>query len=225
MSFYNIKLSSDPKIIGVKNGIYQIELIEKMYESKTLSQLKNIFLNPNLGFHQLPSLDFEFYFKLLKSAKETDFLSFSPHLYNCHFLLKENVQEIFRNLNIQPFSFINSKIINEKKQSTNNNFKMFYTGFQSWEIVNFEDTIFISGGFGKMPIIEHVFSNHEELKSFNGILRLKVLTLTNKFDSSLDLFYSHLGGLFVSDRFKSAIENSNITGVLFNNEINVVINL
>ncbi len=224
MNFYNIQLSHDPKIIGVKNGIYQVELIEKMYNSVTFSQFKNMFFNQNLEIDKIPSFEFEFYFRLLKGAKETDFISFCPHLNHCHFLINENIQDIFSNFKIQPFTLLNANIFNETKQTTLKKFRMFYSGFQSWEIVNFEETVFNYGGFGNIPISEHTFSNIDELKSFKGIPKLKVLSLTNKFDNSLDLFYSRLGGLFVSERLKISIENALVNGIVFNNEIKVITN-
>ncbi|MDF2478100.1 MAG: hypothetical protein K0S24_3583, partial [Sphingobacterium sp.] len=34
--YYKLKLSSDPKIIGVRNGIYQVELMEKVFTKEYL---------------------------------------------------------------------------------------------------------------------------------------------------------------------------------------------
>ena len=61
------------------------------------------------------------------------------------------------------------------------------------------------------------------MNNFNGITRVKTLALSNLFDKSLDFFHTRLGGNFVSERLKFALEEKNITGVIFKNNIQVLV--
>jgi hypothetical protein len=48
--------------------------------------------------------------------------------------------------------------------------------------------------------------------------------LNEKFDSKLDLFLTRLGGLFVSDKLKLALELNQISGLRFYNDVEVLLN-
>lgn len=84
-------------------------------------------------------------------------------------------------------------------------------------MIDFENTVFTSGGFGNNPKIDHKFSEENEMKKFDGIVKVKTLTLSKSFDNSLDFFHTRLGGLFVSEKLKSALEAYGATGINFNN--------
>ena len=220
---YNIELTWDPKVIGVKNGIYQVELDKNAYDQKTYSQLNSFFISKEFSAQQeYPEIDFQFYFTQLRTAKKTSFMSFSPNLNHCQFLLKKNVLEIFNNFNIQRFKDYNTVIYDEVSEKSDNSYRMFYSVLQDWNTIDFTKTIFTSGGFGNIPLQEHSFSNGSEMKNFNGITKVKTLGLTNLFDFSLDYFHTRLGGNFVSERLKKALEVNSVTGVIFRNNIKLL---
>lgn len=222
--YYNIELAYDPKVIGVKNGVYQLELDKKLYDSKTYELLDSFFISKEFSAKQeYPEFDFQFYFKKLKSAKKTSFMSFCPNLKHCQFLIRQDVLEIINRFNIQSFKDYPAIIYDSESENVDKTYKMFYSVLQDWDVVDFEKTIFTSGGFGNNPIIELKFSNENEIKSFNRITRLKSLALSKSFDSSLDLFQTRLGGNFVSERLKVALEENRLTGIMFSNEIQVII--
>lgn len=43
--YYNIRLEWDPKVIGVKNGIYQVALDNTAYQKKDYTLLESLFIN------------------------------------------------------------------------------------------------------------------------------------------------------------------------------------
>ena len=98
---------------------------------------------------------------------------------------------------------------------------MFYSVFQDWNVIDFEKTIFTSGGFGNNPLLEHSFSDENEMKKFNEIVKVKTLALSKDFDTSLDLFHTRLGGVFVSERLKNVLAGNNLTGLIFKSDIQV----
>lgn len=61
----NIELTWEPKIIGVKNGIYQVELDEGAYDKKTYAQIDSLFIRNKFSANQEPpEIEFKFYFRI-----------------------------------------------------------------------------------------------------------------------------------------------------------------
>jgi len=222
--YYNIRLDWDPKVIGVKNGVYQVELDKKAYNKKVYTQLDSLFISGEFNANQVyPEIDFEFCFKKLKSAKKTSFISFTPYLKHCHFLVQNNIIELFNSFNIQRYKLFDAVIYDLPTENKDDSYRLFYSVLQDWDVINIDKTVFTSGGFGNNPKIEHSFINENEMYKFKGITKVKTLALTKSFDNSLDFFHTRIGGLFVSEKLKLALEKNGVTGIKFNNEIEVLI--
>lgn len=221
--YYSVELAWEPKIIGVKNGIYQVELDKTAYTKDTYGQIDSLFISNIIAENQqTPAIDFIFYFKKLKSAKKTSFMSFSPYLSQCHFLIQKNVLEIFKYFKIQDHIAFEAEIYDSYKEDHDTNYRLFYMAHQDWDVVDFEGTVFTSGGFGNNPEIEYKFMDEKEMREFNGITKVKTLSLTTKFDFSLDFFHTRLGGIFISEKLKSALEDKSFTGIKFKKEVEVL---
>ena len=222
--FYNIRLDWDPKVIGVKNGVYQVELDKNAYDKNSYALLDSLFISNAFNVSQAnPELNLKFYFKKLKSAKTTSFMSFSPSLNHCHFLVQKNILELFKLFNVQHYRDFDAVIYDSPTENINNSFRLFYLVLQDWDVIDFKNTCFTSGGFGNSPKIEHTFADENELKAFSKIAKVKTLALSKNFNSSLDLFLTRLGGIFVSEKLKLAIEEHNASGIKFNNEVEILI--
>jgi hypothetical protein len=223
--YYNIRLDWDPKVIGVKNGVYQVELDEKAYDKKTLKELKSMFIGGDLTANQLNSkIDFKFYFKKLKSAKKTSVMSFTPYLNHCHFLANEDTYTLFERYSLQRHINFETVIYDSPNESLDNSYRLFCSVLQDWNVIDFDKTIFTSGGFGNNPKVEHAFADENDMRKFNGIIKVKTLALAKSFDSTLDFFHTRLGGLFVSEELKLELERNNVTGIKFTDEVKVLTN-
>lgn len=221
--YYNLRLDWDPKVIGVKNGIYQVELDNRAYDKKSYSELESIFIGGKFSAMQkYPKVDFKFYFKKLKSAKKTDFMSFSPNINHALFLVNEKVIRLFEKFNIQSHKYFESVIYESPNECIETSYGLFYSVLQNWDVVDFENTVFTSGGFGINPIVKHKFVDENDMIKFNTIPKVKVLALSKRFDSSLDFFLTRLGGVFVSERLKIELERNNVTGVKFTNDVEIL---
>jgi hypothetical protein len=223
--YYNVRLDWDPKVIGVKNGIYQVELDRKAYDKKTYSLIETMFINNVFSADQVnPEVDFIFYFKRLKSAKNTSFISFTPNLKHCHFLIKKNLIKLFEGFNIQEYVAYDSIIYDSSGENVDDSYQLFYLVLQNWSVIDFNNSVFTVGGFGNNPIVELKFENEFALNNYRGIPNVSRLCLNEKFDSKLDLFLTRLGGLFVSDKLKLALELNQISGLRFYNDVEVLLN-
>lgn len=150
-------------------------------------------------------------------------MSFTPNLKHGHFLVHKKILELFESFNIQYHKDFEAVIYDSPTENLDNNYMLFYCVLQDWDMVDFEKTVFTSGGFGNNPKVEHRFKDENEMKTFNGITKVKTLALKKSFDKTLDFFHTRLGGLFISERLKIAIENSRSTGIVFSRKTEVVI--
>lgn len=222
--YYNIRLDWDPKVIGVKNGVYQLELDKKAYDKKVYTILDSLFISGEFTAKQeYPQVDFKFYFKKLKSAKKTSFMSFMPNLKHARFLVHKKILELFNSFNVQKHKNYEAVIYDSPTENLDSDYRLFYCVLQDWNVIDFEKSLFISGGFGNNPKIEHKFKDENDMRKFNGIAKVKKLALSKSFDTSLDFFHTRLGGLFVSEKLKLALEENNATGIRFNKEVDVLI--
>jgi hypothetical protein len=221
--YFNLRLDWDPKVIGVRNGVYQVELAAKAYDKETYRQLEALFIREQLKANQVcPEVEFRFLFKNLKSAKKTNIMSFTPDLKHCHFLIDDDTRALLANFKTQQWKALETVVIDPNSETQDYRYGLFYCAFQDWNVVDFEKSIFKYGGFGIIPITEHQFKNEQEMRNFKGITNIKVLALSEDFDSSLDFFHTRLGGIFVSERLKEALEENKTTGIKFRNDVQVI---
>ena len=148
-------------------------------------------------------------------------MSFAPNLNHCHFLISEVMMKLFEAYNIQKYTGYNSKIYDHSGKNADHSYKLFFMVLQDWCVIDFDNCIFTLGGFGKMPVIDLKFKDENELKNFAGISNVKKLSFNEKFDNSLDLFLTRVGGVFVSEKLKLALEANHASGLKFYNDVEV----
>lgn len=221
--YHNIRLDWDPKVIGVKNGIYQVELDAKSYNKKNYEELVAHFIEGETAKQEYSEVNFKFYFKKIKSANKTSFMSFTPNFKNSNFLIDSNTLELFKSFKLHQYKTYEAVLYDSHTENFDNGYKLFYSILQDWNVIDFGNTVFISGGFGNNPKVEHKFQDENELRLFNGITKVKTLALNSTFDSSLDFFHTRLGGVFVSEKLKLALEKNGTTGIKLIKDIEVLL--
>lgn len=214
MKYYLIRSSSDPKVIGVKNGLAQVEFGEK--ENK-----HNLTYKKTLDFFSyaeywrndevFPEFEVHLNASILKNAKLTSFIEYTPFLLSCPFLVHNDVVSIFSRFNIQRHRNYPVKIY-DSKECINSEYKLFCCPYLGFDVINYSESIFYTGSdlLGKTY---YTFNNEKEYRSFPNIINSEVLKMNDNFDSSLDLFVGRIGGMHVSERLKNELQNNNVTGI------------
>src|SRR5690606_29131003 len=96
MIFKQIRNSCEPKVIGVNNGVYQVEIDEKhLKKNDNYDEIRRLMYQTDLGFFienrqrvfdlQIDQLKG----KLLKKAKLTDIIGFSPHFFGFEYIVSQ----------------------------------------------------------------------------------------------------------------------------------------
>jgi hypothetical protein len=221
--YYNIELAWEPEVIGVKNGIYQLELDKEALIPNHYTYIESLFISGVLAANEYPpEVNFKIIFKKLKSARMTSFMSFSPYFNNCHFLVHKKVIKLFNNFNIQRHKYFEVTINDSFEKDGNNEYRLFYMSPMDWGVIDYDRTVFTDGGFGNVPRIDHSFKNETERRKFMGITKVKRLALLKDFDFSLDIFHTRIGGLFISEKLKIELEANNVTGVNYRSDVLVI---
>ncbi|SHF25720.1 hypothetical protein SAMN03080594_103107 [Arenibacter palladensis] len=222
-----ITLESEPSIIGVKNGIYQCEIKPKKFKSlieyKKLSDFYDGYEFDSKKNRKINGVSEIEYCQLLKKAYLTNILSFSPHLFGCHFVIDEKTHSIFKNFNFGEYSeFIPLKLFDNKGQLVREKYYLLFQDLilNSW--IDFKNSVFYKG---------HSFTNDKENISFNSPIDYKEelfvntenIVLNDNFDSSLDFFTTRIDtNYFVSENLLLEMEKNGLTGIIKSERINKI---
>ncbi|MEO1412844.1 MAG: hypothetical protein AAFW73_23330 [Bacteroidota bacterium] len=107
-NFQQITNSAEPRIIGTRNGVYQIEFKDQdLAQHSSHEKLDRLFIAPSkrliadfneeaLGF----ALDDPLEGDLVSRAKVTDFMGFCPYFFCCNYVISEQVVTIFRAIGV-----------------------------------------------------------------------------------------------------------------------------
>ncbi|MDO6855328.1 hypothetical protein Q4599_17255 [Cellulophaga lytica] len=213
MTYRRVKKSSDPKIIGVKNGIYQVEIKPNIsFQNKKEEKLFDNYFDNSLSYFkstEYKPLDKSaityIRFIPLKSAYETDIVSHSPNVNAMFGIISDKVLRLIEKFKLPEFIKIRAEI-----EGFENDY--FFVGFPiiSYDLIDFSKSKFYHT---KNQIITKVKNKEDYIE--NSILSSNLfsqeLFLLKKV--STDIFYLQSEGLFFSNKLLSALEKENITGL------------
>jgi hypothetical protein len=213
MKYYTLSGSSNPQIIGVKNGVYQGEIIWKNFSNKNCEkEIISYFIKKmNNSLDVIEQINFEIeYVEAYKSAKMTDFFRFTPALYGIVFFVSERVVEIFNNHRLPIHRYIPVNIYH--KQIHYKYWALYIPQFYSGEVIAFDKSIFNKGSLLNKELIS--FNDYSEYKRAGYVL-IEKLVFNKELDESLDIFLSSFLGhrYFVSEKLKIALEEIEVSGV------------
>ncbi|NVO86601.1 hypothetical protein [Hymenobacter terrestris] len=206
---YKLTLPSDPKVIGVRNGIMQVEICDDAFlaavRSAPFNETEGVFSDPAKAL-AITGL------RVVPRAKLTDVLSFGPMLYGFPFLVKRKTLALLSAFHTR-ITHVFPVALNPDEHGLN---AYSLVRFQRLDLdcIDYARSTFYTGS----PLLgnyqQHRFSNHAAFgEAFNSFLALpEHLVLAPHVDRTLDLFY--LGsGLYVSERLKKALEQEKTTGI------------
>jgi hypothetical protein len=211
--------SSDPKIVGVKNGGSQARIDKERFSDKSnYDKYYDFFADRSAAiWSKLDKVpDFEFTLEcvtLEKNAKLTDFLSYYPAAFRGHYLMSEKAIYVLEQHQLPNYKKYNAKVFYNKNDYIL--YQLVYFPVLSYDVINFSATVFYKGSelTGKEYLKINSSQEFEKLKSTSSI-NIERLALTNAFDENLDLFTTKISSEFIiSSKLKEAIQKEKLTGV------------
>lgn len=219
MMFKRITISAEPKIIGVTNGIYQVEINEdSLKENPNYDEISGLLTQVNLddflaNRHRLFNLQVQnITGKLLKKAKQTDLMGYSPYYFGFHFLVSQKFVDILDKNEIDNTEYHLIKVNIDKIKT---NYFLFYVPWISNTEINFSESLIY-------PSIEALSPNKNyfevrdydaycELNKTNPITNFERVVLDNKYSNRDIISVQGVSNLFFSDRLIEAVTSENVS--------------
>ena len=207
--YKRVWIETDPRIMGVRNGVYQVELKENKsfvskeekdyYESYFASDINAFLLE---GFKKINEkrITCITYFPL-KGARETDFIVGVPHERGIDFLVTEKCLDVLESFKLPTY---NKFKVNIEGFSSN----YFAVGFPMVpnHFVDYSNSIFVD-----LATKERIqIADREEYKKSFSIGDRKIAV---KYRLDYDIIAIQPFGLFFSEKLINAIEMNRLIGL------------
>lgn len=208
--YYKITLPSDPKIIGVSNGIMQVEICDETFLSAirpALFDRTEVSLSDEVKAMTIACL------RVLPRAKLTDTLSFGPMLSWFPFLMKRTTLTLLSTFHTRIAHVFPIALDPDPKGL--NEYELVFLQPLGLDFIDFPRSIYYSGSDILNNKQQYVFANKEEyVEKFPTLLALpEKIVLAPHFDRSLDLFDLIGCGVCISERAKWALEQKQTSGI------------
>jgi len=223
--YYQISVSPEPKIIGVSNGVYQVEIHEKSIEKdhKYYEFTKWFdYKNPNFWENQdkvstleTPSVKG----KMLKKAKLTDIMGYAPEYHGLHDVYSQKFVDILKSFNSEKFNLFDFDIENVPEKY----YFMFVKTIPTHDII-FDRSLIYTGHKMTDNLKYHKIDGYQEYRSFKTTTPLarfeKIAIPSNHYGKDL-ISIQPAVNLFCSERLVDFLLDCKITGlqVAYNNSI------
>ena len=202
-----LRVSSEPKVIGVNNGIYQIELDKSCFsDGKEFERFV-------LGFQEDTTISINYpqplIYKVLKKAKLTDFMGYSQYLKGIPFVLSAKAVNVFKDFTLKEHSLIEITLRENKDAS----YYLFRYPFTENSKIKFEKSVFYTQIPGQEKVY-HKIHNENEFMAFwnqNALWKAEKFVLDEP-EANYDCIRLRIGGVFISERLQKAIETNRLIG-------------
>lgn len=230
--YYFFRTSSDPKVIGVRNGIYQAEFDKNCFSTKEgFGKYQKLFsagkiVNEESQIKEVVSELVNL--NLLKSARLTDFLQFSPHLPGVKFLISDRLKNILENFRIADHHFYKTSILDQKTNREHPYYFFYYKSIPITEIVFSKSELFTR----KVDIVDGATKFIDTFYPINDEHNYRILTSTLFLPNFSRIciaskyknhdYINVNNHAFISEELKQRIIDIGITGITFNDQCELI---
>ena len=219
MSYYFLRLSSDPEVIGVRNGIQQVEICKECFRDKRMyDEILDYFCNrdaeKSIAFGALEHFELQCV-KPLVGAVLTEFLSYGPCLPDCPFMIGAGAYNCFLEAGVKNCSYINARVVSEGRGL---DYKLFYFPPFDYSVIDFQSSVFFTGNrlSGKTYHKFDSFQHFDDARAKSSLIyRSESVVLNSNFDLDLKLFELKFGTMIASRQLVDELRGRNCSGIDF----------
>lgn len=225
MKYYEVNRSFEPKVIGVKHGVYQLEIDEKAIgHSPSYEEFKSFFSSRNSDFwksqDKLNSLNPPtIYGKMLKNAKITDVMGYAPSFRFLDNVYSQKFIDIIKTFDIgayQTFDF--------KMNDVPSKYFLLFIETISNEKIDFEKSSVITGHKALNNIKHHSISDSKEYVQFlnsNPLATFEKIAIDKEHFGKDIISIQAIPNNFYSEKLVDFLLDCGITGlqVGYNNSV------
>lgn len=202
MKYYQVRASGEPEIIGVTNGIYQVEIDKKeILNNQNYDAFESFFNYNNKGiWTEQEKIDFLnpslIKGKMLKKAKVTDIMGYTPSYALLNYIYSESFIDVIKDFNIDYYKMFPFKIENVEML-----YYLLFVNTIRIDELNFERSVVFTGRKILKNEVYHSLKSFEdflELRKEFPLISYEKITISKKFknrdiiaiQSAVDNFYS-----------------------------------
>lgn len=210
-----VATSWDPKIIGVTNGISQIDLDRKnlLNEKGDNYKFYNFFNNFSFWQNQNESFDIDYLplkAKKLKKAILTDFMGYGPSIMAFTSVFSKNFYDLVKDFNIGQH-----KLFEVIVEDTSKNYYFIYLESILNNKIIFEKSNIFTGHVKTDDYKSFKVTKYEEyleLNKVNPLIQFDKIAIDKKYEIFDIISLQSSTGLFFSEKLIKRMEQANITG-------------
>ena len=228
MKYYQIDRTGDSKIIGIKNGTSQVELLDGNIEkNECYKNFVNHFNGSNIAFWQNQTLIFGLKppvikGKMRKNAKVTDLMWYGQAYHFLFEIYSKKYIDI-----IKSFDIGKMKIFDFEIEDVLNKYYLMFIETILLDEVDFKKSTIVTGFKHLKTIKYHNINNREEYHNFkqqNPISTFEKIVIDIKYKERDIISVQGAGKLFYSERIIDFLIDCNVTGldIKYNNSIELV---
>lgn len=225
MKYYQIGTTAEPKVVGVKDGLYQVEINKVLLEeSERFQEFLNFFRYANSSFWKrqneikdlkIPSIQA----KLLKKAKITDIMGYTPNITFMNDLYSERYLNIIKAFDIGDYYLFDVDIKNVVE-------KYYLLFFKTilLENINYEKSVIYTGHKLRKNIEYFKLKNYDDFYRFmqlNPLAKFEKLSIPKEYFGK-DIIQVQASSLpFYSEKIIDFLLNCGVTNFqpIYNNSI------
>ncbi len=220
--FKQISHNPEPEVIGVNNGVYQLE-IEIANDFEGIADKLYTSLN-NEDVEKIITSDIKFIGKLVKNAKITDFMVFSPYIFGIDYVISQKVVDIFNEVGVSNDEYLLKEI---KIIGIDTKYYLLFVPLISFKEIDFSKSIlyfFIDDYTREKKYLEiNSSTEHRNALNKNPFIYFEKICLNSKYEKRHILNIRASANLFFSTQLINALNRHNITGfVVLNHGIELV---
>lgn len=220
MNYYQVDVSSEPKIIGVTNGVHQIEIEKKEMQKKdAFNEFLTFFNTQNKGFwnNQDKIKDIKVPIikaKLLKKAKLTDIMGYTENVSFLNNVFSEKYISILKDFEIGHYTTFEVAI-----QEVIEKYYMLFIETIRLDQINFEKSVIFKGLSPKVGDDNIIIKNFEEYNDFtktSPIHNFEKISISKEHLGKDIIKIQATSKLFYSEKLINFLLDSGITGLQVN---------
>lgn len=213
--FKRITNSSEPKIIGVNNGVYQVEIDEEDIKIKSLvnDELDKLITQVNFNDYlenreKIFELDIRLKGELLKKAKITDIMGYTPYFFGFHYLVSQKFVDCLIEKKVSKDEY---HLIPVDIKNLDIEYYFLYVPWINTSEIIFEESL-IYNTFDAMSENKKYFDvrNHDayiELQEKEPLNSFDKVVLDKKYMTNNIISIQGISELFFSDNLINCLEN------------------
>lgn len=215
MKYHQISLTAEPKIMGVSNGIHQIEINRKeMIEQPEFKDFLDFFRYKNSEFweRQGEIKDFKIppiHAKPLKKAKITDLMGYTQNITFLDFVFSKKFVDI-----IKSFKIGNHWTFQVDIEGVNEPYYLLFIETIGFEKINFSKSILSTGSRFNNSIENHLvntYSDYRALQQIHPLIAFQKISIPAEYQNT-DIITTRASSLsFYSERLVDFLLDCGIT--------------